>query len=80
MTEKMIREAVRALDDEHRSGLICSPGGCVGCGGWLRMQGISVDIILRDYARVRAVLDETEQGHFLCNYQPGHPHAYLNVM
>lgn len=39
-----------------------------------------MDIILRDCARVRTVLDETEQGRFSCNHQPGRTHAYLNVM
>lgn len=75
--------AAKLLDDESRDGLVCAPGGWgpwVNCGGWLTMNGRSVDLICRDVSRVRAVLDETDAGVVTAHYQTGHPHAYLNEM
>ena len=71
------------MDDEKRDGLICPEGGWgnwVNCGGWLTIDGRHVDIILRDFARVRAVVEASDRGEFSCHYQPGHPHAYVDVM
>ncbi len=78
-----INALAQQLDDEHRQNLICKEGGWgnwVNCGGWLIMDGIPVDLVLRDISRVRSVLQECDTGHITCNYQPGHPHAYLNIM
>ena len=71
------------LDDGHRDGLICMEGGWgrwVNCGGWLVVNGYAVDIILRDWQRVQTAVEETDRGICTCHYQPGHPHAFLNVM
>lgn len=78
-----LNEAVRTLDDDHRENLVCREGGWgpwVNCGGWLSVDGLSVDLILRDVARVRRVLDETDRGEVSANYQTGHPHAYVSAM
>lgn len=71
------------LDDAHRPNLICPEGGWgnwVNCGGWLVCGGRPVDLILRDVARVRKCVEQTERGELSAHYQPGHPHAFLNVM
>ena len=71
------------LDDAHRESLICKEGGwgCwVNCGGWLVINGCHVDLILRDWARVREIIRSTEAGAHSCHYQTGHPHAFLDVM
>ena len=71
------------LDDRRRDGLICTEGGWgrwVNCGGWLIVNGYAVDIILRDWQRVQTAVEETDRGICTCHYQPGHPHAFLNVM
>ena len=71
------------LDDRRRDDLICTEGGWgrwVNCGGWLTVNGHAVDIILRDWQRVQTAVEETGRGICTCHYQPGHPHAFLNVM
>lgn len=71
------------LDDAHRKELVGPPGSWgawVNCGGWLEIQGIKVDLILRDLHRVRQSVEECETGVFSCHYQPGHPHAYISAM
>lgn len=78
-----LNEIAERLDDAHRKDLICREGGWgswVNCGGWLTVDGIHVDLILRDFERVRRCVDDCDNGIVSCNYQPGHPHAYLNVM
>lgn len=78
-----LNEAAGELDDEHRKNLVCREGGWgswVNCGGWLIMNGIHVDLILRDMARIRAEIKACDRGNVTANYQTGHPHAFLNVM
>jgi len=78
-----LNEAAKALDSDHRTGLIGPPGSWgnwVNCGGWLTVHGVHVDLILRDIARVSQAICETDLGEISMHYQPGHPHAYLNVM
>lgn len=71
------------LDDAHREHLICREGewgNWVNCGGWLVVDGFHVDFILRDIARVKECITQTDSGNITIHYQTGHPHAYLNVM
>lgn len=77
-----LNEAARRLDDAHREGLICREGGWggwVNCGGWLTVGGRPVDVILRDWQRVKDVVRATDRGVFACHYQPGHPHAFVDA-
>lgn len=78
-----LSKAAQAVDDEHRENLIAAPGGWgnwVNGGGWLSVDGCSVDFILRDSARVEKVIEEGRKGIVTPHYQAGHPHAYINVM
>lgn len=78
-----LNKATQAVDDEHRENLIASPGGWgkwVNGGGWLSVEGFSVDFILRDMARVETVIEEGQKGIVTSHYQTGHPHAYINIM
>ena len=71
------------LDDQHRENLVCREGewgNWVNCGGWLTVKGYHVDLILRDIARVRDILDRTERGETAAHYQTGHPHGYIDAM
>lgn len=71
------------LDDAHRENLVCREGewgNWVNCGGWLVINGVHVDWILRDCARVKRILASSEAGQFSAHYQTGHPHAFLDVM
>lgn len=78
-----INAVAQALDDEHRAGLVCGEGGWgnwVNCGGWLTVEGVHVDLILRDMARVEKVVEECERGIVHPHYHTGHPHAYISAM
>ena len=78
----MLNRLAKELDDGHRENLVCQEGGWgpwVNCGGWLKIGGCSVDLILRDWDRVMEAVRETDRGEFSAHYQTGHPHAFLNV-
>ncbi len=80
---RVLNAIARELDDTHRENLICEEGGWgnwVNCGGWLTIKGVPVDLILRDIRRVKLAIKQTDRGEISAHYQPGHPHAYLNVM
>ncbi len=80
---KKINEAAKKLDFENRDNLVSaigSWGAWVNAGAWLRIRGYDVDIILRDINRVESILQECKSGDISINYQPGHPHGFLNVM
>jgi hypothetical protein len=75
--------AASELDDQRRGGLIAPPGGWgnwVNGGGWLMMDDIPVDLILRDFERVKKAVEDCREGNITVHYQTGHPHAYLNAM
>jgi predicted nucleotidyltransferase len=74
---------VQQLDDQHRPNLVTAPGGWgpwVNAGAWMTIDGQHVDLILRETQRVAHVIAECESGRISAHYQPGHPHAYINVM
>ncbi len=80
---RALNSAARELDDERRSDLVGPPGSWgpwVDCGGWLAVDGCPVDLILRDFTRVENVVRESQKGIVAAHYQPGHPHAYVDVM
>lgn len=83
LDSETLSRLAQELDDQHRENLVCGEGGWgpwVNCGGWLVMDGVHVDLILRDVSRVQDVIARTERGEFTPHYQTGHPHAYLDVM
>ncbi|MFN5060239.1 MAG: nucleotidyltransferase domain-containing protein [Chloroflexota bacterium] len=79
----VLNNVVQLLDDAHRANLVTSPGGWgpwVNAGAWMEIDGQHVDLILRDTRRVMQVIAQCESGRVEAHYQPGHPHAYVNVM
>ncbi|TRV73134.1 nucleotidyltransferase domain-containing protein [Streptomyces sp. 130] len=55
---------------------VTGPGGWgpwVNAGGWLRVDGVQVDWILRDLDRVERVWADCREGRFEVGVQPGHP-------
>lgn len=75
--------AAALLDDAGRTGLVAPPGAWgnwVNGGAWLTVDGLHVDLILRDVARVAAEIAACLAGKVHAHYQTGHPHAYLNAM
>lgn len=78
-----LSERAKELDDSRRDGLIVPPGGWgawVNGGGWLVVDGMNVDIILRDIGRVERSVADCHAGTIHFHYQTGHPHAYINAM
>ncbi|MFB5678107.1 nucleotidyltransferase domain-containing protein [Paenibacillus terreus] len=78
-----LNNIAKQLDDTHRENLICREGewgNWVNGGGWLIIDGYHVDFILRDMERVKECVAQTDRGVISSHYQPGHPHAYINVM
>ncbi|MFD2699251.1 nucleotidyltransferase domain-containing protein [Paenibacillus shunpengii] len=78
-----INKAVKDLNDEPVDHPITPIGGWgpwVNAGGWFVIDGCHVDLILRDMQRVEQVIHDCLGGKINANYQPGHPHAYMNGM
>ncbi len=89
-----LERAARALNDQgatrsYRNGdsasrpLLTPIGGWgpwVNGGGWLTVDGVAVDILYRDLARVRGVIAEVRAGRFECAYHYGHPHAFVSAI
>lgn len=69
------------LDDNHRTNLITPIGGWgkwINGGGWLKVDGTSVDFLYKDIAQVNQVIDECHRGQITIDYQPGHPHGFVS--
>ncbi len=83
LDDASMQAAASGLDDRHRENLISPPGGWgpwVNAGGWLVVDGMHVDLILRDIRRVEVVVGDCVSGDVSAHYQPGHPHAFINAM
>lgn len=73
---------VAALDDSRRTGLASAHGGWgawVDGGAWLQLDGLDVDLIYRDLARVDVEIGRVRAGQFSTAYHFGHPHAYVSA-
>jgi hypothetical protein len=44
------------------------------------MDGVAVDVLLRDYGRVARTLADCRAGHITIDYQSGHPHGFVNAI
>jgi len=53
-------------------------GPWINGGAWLTVEGRRVDLLYRDLAKVRAVIDACRAGQVERVYQPGHPHAFVS--
>ena len=80
---QQLRALAADLDDRHQHGLVTSTGAWgpwINGGGWLVIDGVHVDWLYRDLARVRAVIAECRQGRVRIDYQSGHPHGFINAI
>ncbi|MDZ8051273.1 MAG: nucleotidyltransferase domain-containing protein [Aulosira sp. ZfuVER01] len=69
------------LDDNHRANLITPIGGWgkwINGGGWLHIEGMSVDFLYRDLIQVNRVIADCHAGKITIDYQPGHPHGFVS--
>jgi hypothetical protein len=55
-------------------------GRWINGGGWLTLAGTRVDLLYRDMRRVGMVIADCRSGRIECNYQPGHPHAFVSAI
>lgn len=75
--------AAAELDDARRPEAVTSIGGWgpwINGGGWLRVEGVAVDVLYRDLSKVRRVIDDCRAGRVTVDYQPGHPHAFVSAI
>lgn len=71
------------LDDEHRPHAITEIGGWgpwINGGGWLKVEGQSVDFLYRDLTKVRSIIGDCLNGVVEIVYQPGHPHGFVSAI
>jgi Predicted nucleotidyltransferases len=76
-----LRKAAAAMDDDHREDLITEIGGWgpwINGGGWLSINQTPVDILFRDQNKVSQVIEQCVAGDITIDYQPGHPHGFVN--
>ncbi len=57
-----LRRIATVLDDEHRDNLVTE----------------AVDFLLRDQNKVSRVIEQCAAGELTIDYQPGHPHGFVN--
>lgn len=71
------------LDDANRPDLITDIGGWgpwINGGGWLTVDGIPTDFLLRDIGKVASVIEDCLNEKITIDYQPGHPHGFVNAI
>lgn len=76
-----LRHAASVLDDEHRDNLITEIGEWgpwINGGGWLKVNQKPVDFLYRDQNKVSKVIEQCLAGEITIDYQPGHPHGFIN--
>ncbi len=77
----LFKQKAVSLDDEHRKNVITNPGEWgpwINGGGWLKIDGIDVDILFRDSLKVISVIDDCMDGKISIDYQCGHPFGFVN--
>ncbi|MBE1442891.1 nucleotidyltransferase domain-containing protein [Paenibacillus sp. OAS669] len=78
-----LRQSAAFLDDEHRENLITGIGEWgpwINGGGWLQVEQTPVDLLFRDYHKVSQVTEQCVKGDITIDYQPGHPHGFINAI
>ncbi len=55
-------------------------GPWINGGAWLTVDGKRVDLLYRDLAKVREVIEACCGGRIERVYQPGHPHAFVSAI
>ncbi|MDQ6420785.1 nucleotidyltransferase domain-containing protein [Paenibacillus sp. LHD-117] len=76
-----LRRIASSLDDDLRDDLVTEIGGWgpwINGGGWLKVNQTPVDFIYRDLHKVSNVMDQSLSGKITIDYQPGHPHGFIN--
>jgi predicted nucleotidyltransferase len=78
-----LNRAATELDDTHRPNLITEIGEWgpwINGGGWLCIDGLTVDFLFRDLTKVSYVIEDCLNRKITIDYQPGHPHGFVNTI
>lgn len=78
-----LRRVTSILDDDNRDNLLTEIGGWgpwINGGGWLKVNQKPVDFLYRDQNKVSKVIEQCLSGDITIDYQPGHPHGFLNAI
>ncbi len=76
-----LRALARELDDRGAAADVADYGAWgpwVNGGAWLAIDGIQVDWLWRDLAKLEGVIDDCLAGRVSCDYYLGHPHGFHN--
>ncbi|MGG1658393.1 nucleotidyltransferase domain-containing protein [Brevibacillus sp. NRS-1366] len=76
-----LRRVASVLDDDNRDNLLTEIGDWgpwINGGGWLKVNQKPVDFLYRDQNRVSKVMEQCLAGDITIDYQPGHPHGFIN--
>ncbi len=78
-----LEQALTALDDDHRTGLLHPPGAWgpwINGGAWLTVGGVPVDILLREIGKVEQTIRDCLAGKVTIDFQSGHPFGFVNTI
>jgi hypothetical protein len=80
-TSQPLMQLLLRATDRKCAGLITELGAWgpwINGGGWLRLDGQSVDLLFRETSKIEAALDDAILGQIEIAYQPGHPFGFLS--
>jgi hypothetical protein len=80
---QLVTAAFTALDDDpapDRYAGYGQWGPWINGGGWLHVNGVKTDILLREIDRVDEVIRACAAGQPQIHYQPGHPHGFCTAI
>jgi predicted nucleotidyltransferase len=78
-----LKRVATELDDTHRTNLITRIGEWgpwINGGGWLCIDGVATDFLFRNINKVATVIDDCLNKKITIDYQPGHPHGFVNTI
>ncbi|MFL1671824.1 nucleotidyltransferase family protein [Paenibacillus dendritiformis] len=78
-----LQKVATDLDDAGRHNLVTEIGGWgpwINGGGWLVVNHYPVDFLYRDLTQVSTVMQQCHSGEITVDYQPGHPHGFINTI
>jgi len=71
------------LDDDRRPCLLHPPGAWgpwINGGAWLIVDGVPVDVLLREIGRVEQTIRDCLAGKVTVDFQSGHPFGFVNTI
>ncbi len=77
------KSAAVKVDDRRRTDCITDLGEWgpwINGGGWLTVNSVPVDILLRDVDKVSRCIDSCMVGNVTIDYQCGHPFGFVNAI